>query len=147
NLAAIRRLRSAFQLPVAMLTRLGRPRVDEPGIAGFLSKPIKAAALFDLCVDILDGRRQDRPAPVETAPLGLQHPLAILLAEDNPVNQRVAILMLQRLGYRADLAANGCEVLAALGRQRYDLVLMDVQMPEMDGLQATREIRERCQEE
>ena len=143
--AALRRNWSAFQLPVAMLTRRGRPRVpDDLGVASVLSKPIRAAALFELCAELLHSghvRRADSRAE-GTAP-GVARPLSILLAEDNPVNQRVAILMLRRLGYRADLAGNGREVLVALERQRYDLVLMDVQMPEMDGLQAAREINGR----
>jgi CheY-like chemotaxis protein/anti-sigma regulatory factor (Ser/Thr protein kinase) len=67
--------------------------------------------------------------------------LRILLAEDNPVNQRMTVLMLKKLGYKADSVANGREVLQALERQTYDLILMDVQMPEMDGLMATKEIR------
>jgi CheY-like chemotaxis protein len=69
--------------------------------------------------------------------------LKILVAEDNPSNQRVIAQMLNRLGYRADMAANGIEVLQALERQPYDLVFMDVKMPEMDGITATREIRQR----
>jgi CheY-like chemotaxis protein len=144
----IRRRRSAAQLPIVMLTSLGqRSAGDLPaGLAAYLSKPIKAGQLFATLVAVLQGQqlpgRVVAPAPVQ-APLATRLPLRVLVAEDNAVNQRVALRLLQHLGYAADLAANGLEVIDALQRQAYDVVLMDIQMPEMDGLQAARWIVQR----
>ncbi|MBL9190561.1 MAG: response regulator [Opitutaceae bacterium] len=146
-LARIRLKHKPAHLPVAMLVRPGQARDDaDLGVAAYVSKPIKAAALLETLVAVFHGRSAHSTEPASgDAPLGARHPLSILLAEDNPVNQRVATLMLQRMGYRADVAANGCEALEAVARRRYDVVLMDVQMPEMDGLQATRELCARYQ--
>ncbi len=143
--AAIRQQPGCQELPLVMLTSLGLPNdsSDYDNFAAFLTKPIKQSALHDVLMQILGGQAiKVLPASKssEIEPLAVTLPLRILVAEDNLVNQQVALHLLQRLGYRADVAGNGLEVLEAISRQPYDLVLMDVQMPEMDGLTATAQI-------
>jgi PAS domain S-box-containing protein len=136
-------------LPILILTSIGArgdERLSDRGVAACLSKPVKAGQLFEALTSLVNGRssrRRVEPASWRfDGTLGARHPLRIILAEDNAVNQKVALKMLERLGYRADVAANGLEVLDALRRQRYDVVLLDVQMPEMDGFEAARRIKE-----
>jgi PAS domain S-box-containing protein len=141
----IRRHPSARELPLLLVTSLGRlPQAREAdGFAAQLAKPLKASQLYDALMGVLAGRDGDRQAPAETHAETEVSPLRILLAEDSAVNQKVALALLTKLGYRADVVGNGLEALAALEQERYDVVLMDVQMPELDGLDTTRRIRER----
>ena len=138
----IRRVRP--DLPIVLFSSLGRKEVGaEAGLfAAYLHKPLRQSNLFDTLVTLLDGRSGPAPAerarPKLDAGMAERHPLRILLAEDNVVNQKLALRLLQQMGYRADLASNGIEVIESVERQSYDLVLMDVQMPEMDGLEASR---------
>ena len=144
----IRRRPQAESLPLLMLTSLGE-RPHDPRMAhfaGFLHKPVRAAQFYNALVESLGGAPALRAGQEEETSqfdpdMGKRHPLRILLAEDNVINQKVAQAILDRLSYRADVAANGREAWEAVKRQSYDVVLMDMQMPELDGLDATGAIR------
>ena len=152
--AEIRKLPAAARLPLVLLASMGvhadHPGVASAGFASLLTKPIKPAQLYEALIRALSGSKPAaRTAPTGTKldpTLATRFPLRVLLCDDNLVNQKVAMRLLQQMGYRADLAANGLEALEALDRQPYDLIFMDVMMPEMDGLEATRMIRERQQQ-
>ena len=114
----------------------------EVGIAAWLTKPARKRRLYETLVRVLgEGRTRREPTSSRPTELRASNGQHILVVEDSPINQQVAVGILETLGYRVDLARNGIEALVALKRADYDAVLMDCQMPEMDGFQATAEIR------
>lgn len=138
----IHKLATFQTLPIIMLSSIS-PHSDEglkkAQFVALLIKPIKQLLLYNTLVSIFSKLSKTAVVPKQLdISLTPKNNLHILLAEDNVVNQKVALQMLKKIGYRADIAANGLEVLTALERQNYDLILMDVQMPEMDGREATR---------
>ena len=144
----------AGKMPLVLLASIG-VRTDQPefaaaGFASHLNKPIRSAHLREALLAATSQTRPAAPAPkpepkavAAPAPAVGAGSLRVLVCDDNAINQKVASRLLQQIGYRPDVAANGLEALAALDRQPYDLIFMDVMMPEMNGLDATRTIRER----
>ena len=143
---------SAQKMALILLSSMGSYKAS-PEImdrfAAFANKPIKPSQLLDVLVNVMS----EKPAVIQKrkiasnvafdAKLGERNPQTMLLVEDNIVNQKVAIKLLEKFGYRVDVAGNGLEAIQALERQHYSVVFMDIQMPEMDGEEATRIIREK----
>jgi CheY-like chemotaxis protein/nitrogen-specific signal transduction histidine kinase/HPt (histidine-containing phosphotransfer) domain-containing protein len=153
--AEIRKLRNAQSLPLILLTSMGLwadlPKSALEPFAVCLDKPVKQAQLQEVLLKILTGTKQEtqvRPVVPKLDPtLGSRLPLRLLLADDNSVNQKVASRLFQQMGYRIEFVNNGLEAVEAVKQKGYDIVFMDVQMPVLDGLEATQQIRQHEREQ
>ena len=151
----VREIQKNTSLPASTIVMLSSgghrgdaARCQELGIAAYLLKPVRQAELREVIARALGGHIVPRKNPMITqttlrADRNLHPPLSLLLAEDNVVNQKLAVRLLEKRGHTVSVVDNGREALAATERRLFDLVLMDVQMPEMDGITATTKIRER----
>jgi two-component system sensor histidine kinase/response regulator len=141
----LRAIRGAALTPIVLLSssgeQLGEERRRELGIARCLVKPVKQSSLLETIEYVLG--RTHSPAAETVAPVENPEPLRVLLAEDNLVNQKLVTRLLERRGHSVSVAANGRLAVQAFNRDRYDVILMDVQMPEMGGFEATAIIREK----
>jgi CheY-like chemotaxis protein/HPt (histidine-containing phosphotransfer) domain-containing protein len=151
----IRKLRPAEKLPLVLLTSFGIQPDDASFslFAACLVKPIKQGQLRDIILQILCGTKEVQTKSYKTQPvakldptLASRIPLSILVADDNYVNQKVSIHLFQQMGYQIDIVNNGLEAIQACEQKNYDIIFMDVQMPEIDGLETTRRIRQREKE-
>ncbi len=137
------------RIPRILLSSSGRLNAEEAqgaGLSGSLAKPVRARQLYEAITHALGKEVAPQSAEPKAPVMREKRTARLLLVEDNPVNQKVALVTLRRLGYEVDLAGNGVEALEISARQRYDLIFMDCQMPEMDGFEATRALRKREQE-
>lgn len=147
----IRKQYCKTKLPIIMLTSLGENLHDNRDLfSAYLTKPVKQNHLYKIICEVFENnipsipieQKNEGPAWISSLiPSTQKNKVSILLAEDNLINQKVAMRILEKLGYSADLAANGLEVLQAMKLKKYDLILMDIQMPEMDGIEASLAIR------
>lgn len=150
DLALVRELRGLAQLretPILLLTPSSKTTIQQQsrglGLTAVLHKPVKPAELHDALIRQFDTTLAATPvAAAPPPPSRVQHrrALNILLVEDNAINQKVALRMLERLGYHADVVGNGAEAIRAVRRQHYDVILMDIHMPGIDGIEATKQI-------
>lgn len=147
RLTASQRTATEGKSPICLLSNRRLPAADlwQMGVQGLVVKPIRPASLLDNILRAMELGETHEPALSVAAPidstLGERLPMSLLVADDNPINQKVALKLLERLGYEATVVSNGRETLEALDAKRFDAILLDVQMPVMDGYEAAGRIR------